>query len=138
MVGGVSGLKASSRSGPPIVVVAAVLIRNGRVLAARRRSPAGGWEFPGGKLEPGETAAAAIERECREELGVSVRALDHIATATDERIELLVWHVELLAGTPAALQDHDELRWLTAGELESLGWLPVDRGVLGAVAELLA
>ena len=54
-------------------VVGAALVRDGRVLAARRIRPAGGWEFPGGKVEPGETPAAGIERECREELGVVVR-----------------------------------------------------------------
>jgi 8-oxo-dGTP diphosphatase len=145
-------VRAAAQSGGPLVVgltarrardaarirvVAAVLVRTGRVLAARRLHPVGGWEFPGGKVEDGESPSAAIERECHEELGISVRALAHIATATDERIELLVWHVELLAGTPRALQDHDELRWLTAAELNDVGWLPIDRTVLGAVADVL-
>lgn len=119
-------------------VVGAALIRDGRVLAARRIRPAGGWEFPGGKIETGESPAAAIERECHEELGVAVQAVAQIATATDERIELLLWHVELVAGTPAVRQDHDELRWLSAEELASVDWLAVDHQVLGAVAGLLA
>ena len=118
-------------------VVAAAVVRNARVLAARRVRPAGAWEFPGGKVEAGESAAAAIERECGEELGVSVRAVAPLAVARDERIVLHVWHVELLAGTPAARQDHDELRWVNAEELAALGWLALDRQVLGAVADLL-
>lgn len=118
-------------------VVAAAIVLDGRVLAARRVRPAGGWEFPGGKVEPDESPAAAIERECREELGVSVRALSQLATADDGCIELILWHVLLLAGTPAALQDHDELRWLTSAELADVDWLPIDRELLGAVGALL-
>jgi 8-oxo-dGTP diphosphatase len=108
------------------------------VLAARRRNRPRGWEFPGGKLEPGETPAAAIERELHEELGITVRALRPIASAQDERVELQLWHVELLAGEPAARHDHDALARLSAAELADVGWLPVDRELLAAVRDLLA
>jgi 8-oxo-dGTP diphosphatase len=117
-------------------VVAAALVRNRRVLAARRVRPVG-WEFPGGKVEDGEAPGAALERECREELGVAVRALAPIATARDSRIVLHLWQVELLDGTPTALLDHDRLCWLTADELDGLDWLPIDRELLPAVARLL-
>jgi len=118
-------------------VVGAAIVVDGRVLAARRIRPAGGWEFAGGKIEPGETPAEAIERECLEELGVSVRAVARIATASDDRIDLQLWRVDLVAGTPAALQDHDELRWLARDELDDVGWLPIDRKLLGVVGSLL-
>ena len=119
-------------------VVGAALIRGHTVLAARRIHPPGGWEFPGGKVEDGETPAAAIERECREELGVDVRALAPVTTARDERIELQIWQVELVSGTPTARADHDELRWLAATELAAVAWLPIDRTVLPAIAGLPA
>jgi 8-oxo-dGTP diphosphatase len=122
--------------GVGLTVVAAVLIDAGRVLAALRVDPPG-WEFPGGKVEPGETVQRALERECREELGVQVRTDHHIATAQADHIELQFWQVQLLSGTPTALQDHREVRWVSQDELPALDWLPLDREVLGAVAELM-
>ncbi len=113
------------------------MIVAGRVLAARRVRPAGGWEFPGGKVERGESDEAAIERECREELAVEVRAVARLASACDERIELVLWQVALVSGDPVALHDHDELRWLSADELDSVEWLPVDRALLDAVRPVL-
>lgn len=121
----------------PVPVVAAAIVRDGRVLAARRVGPEAGWEFPGGKVEPGETPAAALERECREELGVRIRPVALVASVTAGRIELSLWHAELLAGTPDTLQDHDMLRWLAAGELTGMAWLPIDRELLAAVRALL-
>ncbi|MGH8861497.1 MAG: (deoxy)nucleoside triphosphate pyrophosphohydrolase [Jatrophihabitantaceae bacterium] len=117
-------------------VVGAVLVQDGRLLAARRVSPPG-WEFPGGKVDSGETPQGALERECREELGIDVRAERLVGTASDARIELQVWHVALLAGTPRAMQDHHELRWVAPAELDGLDWLPIDRELLAVVAALL-
>lgn len=126
----------------PRVVVGAALLVGGRVLAARRSAPAevaGRWEFPGGKLEAGETSAEALVRELREELGVETRALARIPGAWPVRadLELHIWTAELLSGTPAPLQDHSELRWLSAAELHHVDWLDQDRFALSAVAELL-
>jgi 8-oxo-dGTP diphosphatase len=117
-------------------VVAAALVENARVLAARRITPSG-WEFPGGKVEPGELPESALERECREELGIEVRCLALLATASDTRIELQLWHVRRVAGTPTALEDHHELRWVGPDELAALDWLPIDRGLLDVVRRLL-
>ncbi|MEU4115033.1 NUDIX domain-containing protein [Kitasatospora sp. NPDC028055] len=128
---------------PPRIVVGGVLIRGGRVLAARRSSPAsvaGRWEFPGGKAEPGETEAQALERELLEELGVRARALRRLSGGWAVRpgLELRFWAAELLSGEPSALEDHDELRWLGPAELDSVDWIGHDREVLPQVAELLA
>jgi 8-oxo-dGTP diphosphatase len=127
---------------PVGVVVGAAIVRAGRVLAARRSAPpelAGGWEFPGGKVEPGESDAAALARECREELGVSVAVAELLgATELGPARELRVYRADLVTGQPRALQDHDELRWLAADELESVRWLPADRPLLAAVAAVLS
>ncbi|MEZ0068917.1 8-oxo-dGTP diphosphatase [Streptacidiphilus sp. MAP12-20] len=124
------------------VVVGAALLRDGLVLAARRSAPAalaGRWEFPGGKVEPGETVPAALERELREELGVEARARDRLPGAWEVRdgLELHIWSADLLAGEPHPLQDHDELRWLARADLYSVDWLTQDRFALPHVAALL-
>ena len=123
------------------VVVGAAIVRGGRVLAARRSAPAalaGAWEFPGGKVEPGESPAAALARECREELGVQIAVGELLGSADVAPGIVLHVHVaELIAGEPQPLQDHDELRWLAADELDDVSWLPADRPVLGALRERL-
>ncbi|MFG2911822.1 NUDIX domain-containing protein [Kitasatospora sp. NPDC048298] len=126
----------------PRIVVGGALVRGGRVLAARRSAPesvAGRWEFPGGKAEPGETEAQALERELLEELGVRARALTRLpgAWAVRPGLELHFWAAELLAGEPSALEDHDALRWLGPEELDAVDWIDHDRDVLPHVARLL-
>jgi 8-oxo-dGTP diphosphatase len=118
-------------------VVGAAIIRDGRVLAARRVRPAavaGGWEFPGGKVEDGESERAALARECREELGIAIAVGERLAEAVDDRIRLVVYAAALVGGEPRPLDDHDELRWLTAAELDEVAWLPIDRELLPLVA----
>ena len=109
------------------------------MLAARRSAPsalAGGWEFPGGKVEADEAPSDALVRECREELGVEIAVGAHLGRATDQ-IELHLYAAELVRGEPEALEDHDELRWLALGELDSVAWLPVDLELLDVVRPLL-
>ncbi|MEU1421680.1 MULTISPECIES: NUDIX domain-containing protein [unclassified Kitasatospora] len=125
------------------IVVGGALVHRGRVLAARRSAPAevaGRWEFPGGKVEPGETQPQALERELLEELGVRARALEPLPGAWLVRpgLELRLWVAELLSGDPRPLQDHDELRWLGPAELDGLDWLDHDREVLPHLTRLLA
>ena len=132
---------------PRLVVGAAIvddLDRPTTLLTARRTEPpelAGGWELPGGKVEPGETALAALRRELVEELGIEVEIGPEIvgpdvgAWPLGVGLSLRVWLVGVTRGAPVALQDHDELRWLAPGEWLSVAWLPGDVPVVQALMD---
>jgi 8-oxo-dGTP diphosphatase len=122
----------------PVHVVAAAIVREGRVLAARRRRPLVGWEFPGGKLEPGESEPEALRREIAEELGVPISVGARLGDATDTRIHLVLYRAGLRGGEPRARADHDALRWLAAAELDDLDWLSIDRQLLDRVRDVLS
>lgn len=121
-----------------ISVAAAIIIEDGKVLAAQRGSGelAGGWEFPGGKLEPGETAADACQREIREELGVVVDELAPFASL-DYRYPGFYMHLE--AFTCRIVQgiisdvEHAAIRWLAPEDLLSVDWLPADVQIVNAL-----
>jgi len=113
-----------------VLVVGAAIIHDGRVLAARRTTPpsaSGLWEFPGGKVEPGETPEEAVVREVREELSCEVRAVGMLNG--EARIEagyvLRVAVAELVAGEPLP-HEHDAVRWLGPHELDRVEWLEPD------------
>jgi 8-oxo-dGTP diphosphatase len=126
-----------------ILVVAAALYDDaGRVLIAQRppgRHQAGRWEFPGGKVAHGESEAAALARELREELGVEVQAcrpfmrLEH--RYPDRHVELSLWIVERFSGSPRAL-DGQELRWVAPQLLGHEDLLEADRPFVEALREL--
>ncbi|WP_298510927.1 (deoxy)nucleoside triphosphate pyrophosphohydrolase [uncultured Nocardioides sp.] len=123
------------------VVVGAAIVRDGRVLAARRTAPAsaaGRWEFPGGKVEAGETAADSLVREIDEELGARITVERWLAGAVPigEHYVLRVAVAVLEGGEPTP-SEHDELRWLAAGELDSVDWLDADRPFLTELSHLL-
>lgn len=127
------------RARPVKVVVGAAIISAGRVLACARSGPpevAGMWEFPGGKVEPGETEVAALVRECAEELAVRIEVGERIGRdvrMSHGRTVLRVYAARLIdGGLPQALE-HAELRWLTAGQLSSVTWLPADRPIVAAL-----
>ena len=124
---------------PLIDVVGAIIVHDGRVLACRRapgKTAAGLWEFPGGKIEPGESAQDALVREIREELDVGV-VLDHeLITAETDEVRLSCWFARLDGGDiPTQSTDHDELRWMLPSQLSTLTWAPAD---LPAVQTLAA
>ncbi len=120
-------------------VVGAAILRQGRVLAARRRYPdlaAGRWEFPGGKVEPGESPEAALAREIVEELGCTIEVtgwLDGSAPIGTTHV-LTVAVARLVAGDPEP-REHDAVRWLGADELHDVDWLEPDRPFLAALRE---
>jgi 8-oxo-dGTP diphosphatase len=139
---------AEAARGVTQVVGAALVDDRQRVLVAQRGSgPLSGlWEFPGGKVEPGEDDLAALVRECREELGVDVVPqaflgevpLDGVvAGGVPGASTLRVWWGRVADGELVA-HEHAELRWLPADELEHLDWIPADRPLLPAVRTLLA
>jgi 8-oxo-dGTP diphosphatase len=106
-----------------IDVTAAIFVENGRVLIARRRpgaSQAGMWEFPGGKVRPGETPEACLQREIREELGLEItvgrRLGESLHAYADQRIRLLAYCARIEAGAPV-LNDHAEVQWVRFDEL---------------------
>ncbi|MBZ5740078.1 (deoxy)nucleoside triphosphate pyrophosphohydrolase [Nocardioides mangrovi] len=116
------------------VVVGAAILRDGRVLAARRTAPpeaAGRWELPGGKVEPGETREVALVREIREELGCTVAVTGWLPgeVAIGGRHVLAVGTCELVAGEPEP-REHDAVRWLAGDQLGEVDWLEPDRPFL--------
>lgn len=130
-----------------VIVVAAALVDDllapTAVLAARRSRPAhlrGRWEFPGGKVDPGESAVEALHRELQEELGVIVRLGSELPGPDDgawrisERHLLRLWPAVVVSGQPTPLE-HDELRWLGAGEWLDVDWLDADVRIVRALLD---
>ena len=116
-------------------VVAAIIKRDGRILACRRPPhKARGllWEVPGGKVEPGETPEEAIVRECREELGITLVPQSIFTEVThhypDLTVHLTFFLCSLPPGEPVPLE-HDAIRWAAPEELADLPFCPADRGV---------
>ncbi|SCF13324.1 (deoxy)nucleoside triphosphate pyrophosphohydrolase [Micromonospora mirobrigensis] len=125
------------------VVVGAAIIADGRVLACARSAPpevAGRWEFPGGKVEPGETEPDALTRECAEELDVRVQVGERVGRdvrMAHGRSVLRVYYARLLHGDQPRLLEHSALRWLAVDELDSVDWLPADVPIVPALRALL-
>lgn len=123
------------------LVVAAAIVRGGRVLAARRSGPpemAGRWELPGGKAEPGEPPTDALVREIAEELGCEVEVTGWLrgATPIGETHELRAAVARLVRGEPAPTE-HDLVRWLGRDELDDVDWLEPDRPFLPEIRAAL-
>ncbi|KAA8825893.1 (deoxy)nucleoside triphosphate pyrophosphohydrolase [Bifidobacterium reuteri] len=116
-----------------INVVGAAIVKDGTVLCAQRghgKSLAGYWEFPGGKIEPHETAREALHREIEEELLCEVDVADEICTSEYRydfgTVRLTTFVCHLTSGTPR-LTEHTDIRWLEPSAMPELNWAPVDR-----------
>ena len=118
-------------------VVCAIIERDGKFLIARRpddgRHLARKWEFPGGKVEPGESATAALARELREELDVSVTIIEQL-TPVEHRypelsLRLIAFRCRLTSGTPQA-GAHEELRWIGIEEVADYDFPEADLPIL--------
>jgi 8-oxo-dGTP diphosphatase len=123
-----------------IHVVGAAIMKENRILAAQRSSAMNSplkWEFPGGKVEAGESHAQALKREVTEELGVDILVGNFIDSGCSEvngnKIILHVYEAELLRGIPAA-KEHAQLKWIEIPEIMKLDWAQPD---IPACRELL-
>ena len=134
-----------SSSYPLLIVVAVALIaEDGRILVQQRaphRSMAGLWEFPGGKVEPGETPEQALVRETEEELGIALDAAPIPAAFASEKLGdrhmlLLLYTATEWRGEPQAL-DASAIRWVTVEEMRALAMPPADVPLVEALARLI-
>jgi len=129
---------------PIRIIVGAAIIEGGRVLACERSDPpetAGRWEFPGGKVEPGEDEVDALIRECEEELGVRVTIGERVGVDVpmgNGRSVLRVYAATLVDGDRPQALEHSELRWLGVHELGDVPWLPADAPIVAVLPALLA
>ncbi len=134
------GFRHTGHVSKQIAVVGAVIVRNGLVLCAQR-GPAGTlggtWEFPGGKIEPGETARDALVREIDEELRCEIVVGDRITTTAYDydfgTVTLTTFWCELVDGEPV-LTEHAAVKWLAPGQLGELDWAPSDVPAVRIVA----
>ena len=124
-----------------IEVVAAIIQREGAYFATQRGYGEfeGMWEFPGGKIEPGESSENALKREIQEELGVDIVIEDLICTTEYDYPSFhLTMHCYLcsVASGDIELREHKSARWLTAETLDSVEWLPADKDVISRLNNL--
>lgn len=121
-----------------IEVVAAIIAHENRILATQRGSGEfkDGWEFPGGKVEPGETPEQAIVREIKEELVVEIAPQKLVTTVEYDYPKFhLTMHCFLsrIVSGKINLLEHEDAKWLAREELDSVDWLPADVEVVQAL-----
>ena len=124
-----------------IEVVAAILLRNGAYFATQRGYGEfeGMWEFPGGKIEPGESREVTLKREIMEELGVDI-AIENLLCTTEYDYPSfhLTMHCYLcsIASGDIELREHKSALWLTSDRLDDVAWLPADKEVIDKLKSL--
>lgn len=119
-------------------VVAAIIIHNNRIFATQRGYGdfKDGWEFPGGKIEPGETPQQALAREIKEELDTEIEVGDYLETV---EYDYPTFHLSMdcffctIKSGELVLKEHEAAKWLTADTLDSVDWLPADRGLIETI-----
>ncbi len=132
-------MKTSSK--PYTEVVAALIWEKDRFLICQRPSYKGNallWEFVGGKVEKGETKEEALIRECREELDITVSVGDVVFETEHEYpdifVHLTLFDAAIVEGIPQKLE-HNDIRWITASEIDDFDFCPADRGILKMIKE---
>ena len=122
------------------VNVVAAIIKNGDLIFATQRGYGDfkdGWEFPGGKIEDGETPQEALAREIREELEAEIMVGEHLITVETDypefHLSMQCFWAELKEGSHINLVEHEAAKWLSSGELDSVSWLPADVKVVEAI-----
>ena len=123
-------------------VVAALIVHDGRIFATQRGYGEwkGYWEYPGGKVEPGETPQEALVREIREELATEIEVERHVTTVEWDypafHLSMRCYLSSVVSGT-LTLLEHEAAAWLDRGHLRSVNWLPADEGILDQIEMLL-
>lgn len=123
-----------------IKVVAAIIINNGKVFATQRGYGEfkDGWEFPGGKIEIGETPEQALVREIQEELDTQINVKEKIDTVEYDypnfHLSMDCFICNVIKGN-LILKEHESAKWLTKDELYSVDWLPADKGLIEKIKE---
>ena len=121
-------------------VVAAIIRRDDKILATQRGygEYKDGWEFPGGKINEGETAEEAIAREIKEELDADIKVGDLLVTVEhdykDFHLSMQCFGAEFKEDSHIELLEHEAAKWLSMNELNSVEWLPADVKVVNAIA----
>ncbi len=126
------------------IEVVAALIRDGDKILVTQRGYGeykDFWEFPGGKIEPGETPEAALKREIKEELATEIDVNEYVGTVDydypDFHITLLLYLCSMVSGS-LELLEHESAKWLLASELDTVSWLPADLEIIPKLKSLLA
>ena len=125
-----------------IKVVAAIIIHENKIFATQRGYGEfkDGWEFPGGKIEPGETPQKALVREIKEELDIEIEVKDFLETV---EYDYPTFHLSMdcffctIKSGELVLKEHEAAKWLTVKTLDSVDWLPADQGLIEGIREYL-
>ena len=125
-----------------VKVVAAIIIHDNKIFATQRGYGEfkDGWEFPGGKIEPGETPQEALAREIKEELDIEIEVKDFLETVEYDYPE---FHLSMdcffciIRSGELVLIEHEAAKWMTVETLDSVDWLPADKGLVEGIREYL-